>query len=448
MSSQIPPRPAPDASGACPPGWVRGQASGNCVPARVGTNLNNLPPPPPQAPRPQGVPGATPYSSMVGGATRAGASALEWFGRRAADTLGLDEAYGSPTAAQAAPPPTPPGAGGPTKADRDRQTFVRSTSSAEAKGAVQAAPEAGKAPPAPTNAGPGEEREPRGDYYDRVKYVRLPGGRIVAVDADRAGSLVSGGAEWLTHEDAVTALAKARAAADPGREGQQGADVAVGSAGASFTRPGSTAVPGPAIGQTRYSERIEGLLAEPSGIDLNAPATESGSLSSPGGKTRTLSGLEQAVERRRWLEGRRDFERGRELRDDDLELRRALMEQRLQYAQLDPLAQAQIEASGRYGGEYIKAEAAAKMREMALAIYQSFIPKIQEARIAMSRAATDQERASLQGYIDQLERAARDQANLAIGAYLRDPKFDMMSMLLAGALGGAPAAPSGGGAGT
>lgn len=462
MSSQIPPRPTPDASGACPEGWVRGAVSGNCVPARVGTNLNTSLTPPetpagppsgatlrPQVPVNEPMRGSTPYSGMVAGAVDVAGDALRWFGEQAAAELGFrDGAAPRP----AAPPAPPPGARTQTKADADRMTIAAGTANAAVKNAAATDPAAGKAPPTPTSgtrpASTPTTSEPRGDYYDRVKFVKLPNGRIVAVDSERAGALTSSGAaEWMTHEDAVTALAKKRAAGDPGREGAQGADIVVGES-ASFTRPGSTAVPGHAIGTMPYSERLRGLLAEPSGIDLSAPATESGSLSQPGGKTRTLSGLEQAVERRNWLEGRVEAERARELRDEDIELRRAMMRQRLEAAQLDPTALAQIEASGKYGGEWIKSESAAQMRQMALMIYQSFMPKIAEARLQMSRASTDAERAALQSHIDDLQRAARDQANLAIGAYLRDPKFDMMSMLLAGALTGAPGASSGGGAGT
>lgn len=281
---------------------------------------------------------------------------------------------------------------------------------------------------APAPASPKAPTEP--GYYDRVKAVRI-GGRTVMADPGQARQIASSpGGEWTTYDAAMK------------RRPVSG--MVQGSAGTAFIRPDEAGgIPGP-IDERRYSEKLAGLELEMPQPDLTRSGeviastpgyVESGGrVAGPRSRTSTLSGLEQALSRREWLEGRRRAEEGRELGEDELGARRAEIASRTRLAEMDPLAQSRIEAQGRYGDQMLENDFEIEARTVALRVYQSYLPQIQQAQRAAETAPSEGERAAMRERVVQLQRQARDQANLALGKMLMDEKMNPLAALLGGGM--------------
>lgn len=291
---------------------------------------------------------------------------------------------------------------------------------------VKAAP-----PSAPTAPTPNRSKDP---YYSNTVPVKMPDGRVIWADPATAKSL---GGQHVERDEAV-----ARSGSREDKASQfQGAQVAIGSEGSAFLRP-STKVQLPRSPEKRpYSEQVSGLMA--SGPDLSDPGSDwnfRGGIEGGGGARtgdRRLSGLENAIERRRWLEHRVDQERGRELDE-------ARFNREMALARMDPLEMERIRAQGRYGGDTAKVALDLASRQAAIEAFDEVTTKIEAARNALaSAAAGSPEAARLQEYIDLLERERRERSNLIAGFRINDPRTDQFGAFFSGLT-----SPMGGGAGT
>jgi hypothetical protein len=207
-----------------------------------------------------------------------------------------------------------------------------------------------------------------------------------------------------------------------------------------------------------YSERVRGLAAE-EGPDLRDPGSdwqfsggsqarrgaptvsteELGTIGGPGVREgyRRLSGLEQAIERRSWLEGRADTEQARELE-------RAKSERQKREAEVDPLELARIQAQGRMGGDVAKVQLDLRARQAAVDEHQRMSRQIELAQERLA-SASPEEADDLQKYIDYLIQTRREISNLLLGERLSDPRAvgDAFGAALAGfGLAGAGGAPT------
>lgn len=206
----------------------------------------------------------------------------------------------------------------------------------------------------------------------------------------------------------------------------------------------------PDAGGGLYSDKLRALELDMPRIDTSTPGgavlheTPGGpylGLTGPRSRTTTLSGLEQAVARRDWLEGRVGAEQANESADAKRAEEQARSEAAIKYSQVDPLDRARIEAAGKYGGAQVTAASEEAARAHAIKIYQGYVPQFRAVAQAIAAARTVEERAALQKIQEGLQREAEIQAGLAIGKVWPDPKQNPLAALLGGALGGAtPAA--------
>ncbi len=213
--------------------------------------------------------------------------------------------------------------------------------------------------------------------------------------------------------------------------------------GAALTKAAGGGTPGGGfvqanVGPRPFSEQLIGLEPPPESALLSAPGTgwtfrggyvETGK---PGPRegTRRLSGIEQAVARREWLEGRRREEASLETQDVEQAAERAKAEQAIKYAGLDPLAMAKLQAESRYGSEAIRQRAQAGARQ------QAFLQAVQLYQAALNAEDPAQKQ--------QLMRMAENLANILMGQRVGQSN-DMLSMLLGmGGMGmGAPVGAAG-----
>jgi len=213
----------------------------------------------------------------------------------------------------------------------------------------------------------------------------------------------------------------------------------------------------PDVGGGLYSDKLRALELDLPRIDTSTrgggvlhetPGGGQLGFTGPHSRTTELSGLEQAVARRDWLEGRVGAEQANESADAKRAEEQARAEASIKYAQVDPLDRARIEASGKYGGAQITAATEEASRARAATIYQGYIPQFRAVTQAIAAAKTVEDRTALQAVLDGLRREAEIQAGLAIGKVWPDPKQNPLAALLGGALGGAapaatPAGPQG-----
>lgn len=344
-----------------------------------------------------------------------------------ADPKTAERAAIQATARQALEPRDPRGQG---------QAQAPAAPPAPPPGTPQSAPQT--QPATDTSAPAVKDRE--ADYYAGIKFVKTPEGRVIATDPQTAAQHVARGARWMTYEDAMRERGQGKS------EASSGADVVYGSAGSAFVRPGQRAGGFTVPDSRPYSEKLKTLEAELPEID---PSKRGGWTFSGGigtGKPReghgTLSGLEQAMARRDWLEGRRRFEQASEVADAELETQKAKLGYERKVAEQDPLAVAQIAAQGRYGGEYIKASQEADAQRRAAAVYDAYTQQIDRVREALaSLPAGDPRVPSLREHLTALERERLERTNIALGAWIRPERQDFLSSLV-GALGTAPTAPA------
>lgn len=197
--------------------------------------------------------------------------------------------------------------------------------------------------------------------------------------------------------------------------------------------------------QQPYSEKVRALGAE--GPDLSfegdvgfgtAPPASGG----PAEGYRRLSGVEQALARREWLEGRADVEQGRETE-------RAELARRERLAEMDPLELARIQAQGRMGGELAKVELDLRSRQVAIDEYRRMSDQIEKVQAALQAAEPgSQDALALKDYMDQLVLQRRELANLTLGRYLANPNRvgdleALMAAMVSGGGAGAGSPPTG-----
>lgn len=191
-----------------------------------------------------------------------------------------------------------------------------------------------------------------------------------------------------------------------------------------------------------YSEQVRALGSE--GPDLSFEGDVGFGTSPPGsggpsGGSRRLSGIEQAVARRTWLEGRADTEQARETE-------RAELDRRERLAEMDPLEMARIQAQGRMGGDLAKTQLDLRARQAAVQEHERMSRQIEVAQAAMSEASPE-DAAELKQYIDYLIQTRREISNLLLGERLTDPRGvgDALGQAIAGlGLAGGGAAPTSG----
>jgi len=248
--------------------------------------------------------------------------------------------------------------------------------------------------------------------------VKMPDGRFVFVTPDRGADYVAGGGSYASYQDATSGLGKPQAER--------------------FMRDRTSRTTSRSEGQP-YSEQVRALGAE--GPDLSFEGDTGFGISPPGSGGpaegyRRLSGIEQAMARRTWLEGRADTEQARETE-------RAELDRRTRLAEMDPLEMARIQAQGRMGGDLAKVQLDLRARQAAVEEHRRMSGQIEQAQGALAAAGPGSEEAmQLQQYIDYLVQTRRELSNLILGERLSDPRAagDAFGAALAGlgmAAGGA-----------
>lgn len=243
--------------------------------------------------------------------------------------------------------------------------------------------------------------------------VKMPDGRFVFVTPDRGADYVAGGGSYASYQDATSGLGAPQAARFmKDREFRE------------------SAAPQP------YSEQVRSLAnSEPeTPLDFEGDTGFGTSPPGSGGPAegfRRLSGIEQALARRTWLEGRADAEQ-------QAEAGRAETDRRTRLAEMDPLEIARIQAQGRAGGDLAKVQLDLRARQAAEAEFR---------RVSEQIAAAMQDPEVEQRYIDYLVQTRRELSNLLLGERLSDPRSqqDAFGAAIAGLglAGGAGAPPAG-----
>jgi len=355
---------------------------------------------------------------------------------RAGEFLGreLDPSFGGRPA-----PPQPVGPNPTKEADR---AAVRSAATASALAEHAREDPAGQASnqkPAPPPGGPSHAAGGVGTGPGAVAetpraaartpgpgqtQIKMPDGRFVFVTPDRGKDYVAGGGEYASYQDATAGLGKPEAERFMrGRTSRM------------------TETPQDRFSSSPYSTQVRALASEAPTTPLDAPGSVAGlSPMGSGGAIEgygQLSGLEQALARRTWLEGRADTEQARETD-------RAELERRTRLAEMDPLEMARIQAQGRMGGDLAKVELDLRARQAAVGEHERMSRQIELAQTALAEASPE-DAANLKQYIDYLIQTRREIANLLLGERLTDPRGvgDALGQAIAGlGLGGGGAAPT------
>ncbi len=292
------------------------------------------------------------------------------------------------------------------------------------QGGDQKVPAPSATAPMPKNGtGPGADAErPAAAAPNRAPgptptMVKLPDGRIVM--GNNTEPYRQAGGSNISFQDAMA-------------EQRLGAPQA-----SRFMRDRSFRAPAPS---QPYSEQVRALansdvpdLSEEggSGFGISPPAS-----GGPSEGYRKLSGLEQALARRTWLEGRADTEQA-------AEAERAKLDREKRLAEMDPLEMARIQAQGRMGGDLAKVELDLKARQAAVQEHQRMSAQIEAAQAALEKASPE-DAANLQKYIEYLVQTRREISNLLLGERLSDPRAigDAFGAALAGfGLSGAAGVP-------
>jgi hypothetical protein len=233
--------------------------------------------------------------------------------------------------------------------------------------------------------------------------VKMPDGRFVFVTPDRGADYVAGGGDYASYQDATGGLGAPQAAR--------------------FMRDRTSRVDVPGSERLPYSEQVRGLASAPPETPLSfegdagfgmAPAGSGG----PAEGYRRLSGIEQALARRTWLEGRAGMEQAQETE-------RAEVDRRTRLAEMDPLEMARIQAQGRMGGDIAKVQLDLRARQQAAAEFR----RVSEQIVAAMQDPEVSER-----YINYLIQTRKDLSNILLGERLTDPRAaaDAFGTALAG----------------
>jgi hypothetical protein len=320
----------------------------------------------------------------------------------------LPEGINTPYGPIGTPPAPNPGK---EKAKADTRAIATAAVGAHAAGEGprgqahdQAVPPGTATPPMPkhgTGPGAAAETPPRpsaagGPGPGRTQ-VKMPDGRFVFVTPDRGADYVGGGGSYASYQDATSGLGAPQAER--------------------FMRGRTFSSPAP---PQPYSEQVR-ALANTDVPDLSFEGDAGFGTSPPGSGgpssgTRRLSGIEQALARRSWLEGRANEEQRQELSTAEVDRQKRLAEQ-------DPLELARIQAQGRMGGDLAKVQLDLRARQAAVEEHQRMSAQIEKAQAALSAApAGSQDATDLKQYIDYLIGTRREIANLLIGERLTDPR--------------------------
>ncbi len=230
-------------------------------------------------------------------------------------------------------------------------------------------------------------------------------GRAIIATPDRAGALVAAGARYRKPDESMPYPAAG--------------------GGAALTK----AAGGPPRDFRPYSQKIAGMAPPEGSVPLSYQGTnwtfhggypETGK-AGPREGTRQLSGIEQAVSRRDWLEGRQRTEAALETQDVEQAAARAKAEQAINYANLDPLAMAKLQAEGHYGSEAIKQRAEASSRQ------QAFLQMAQLYQMALNERDPARQR--------QLMEMAAGLGNVLLGQRVTQNPNEMLSMLMGMGMG-------------
>lgn len=287
-----------------------------------------------------------------------------------------------------------------------------------------------------TGPGAASERPPGVDYGKAgptdpkgpVSAVRLPDGRVVW--GNQGKEAVSGGGTPVSWQE--------------GMGGRPGLWDSLGEEQAKRFMKDRTSRESSGSERLPYSQQVRNL-ASTDAPDLSAPGSDwnfQGGIEGGPGMARTgtreLSGIEQAVARRTWLEGRADTEQANETA-------RAKLEHEQRLAEMDPLEMARIQAQGRMGGDLAKVQLDLRARQAAVQEHQRMSGQIEQAQAAMAAAEPGSEDAmQLKQYIEYLIQTRRELSNLILGERLSDPRAvgDAFGAALAGLgfAGGAAAA--------
>jgi hypothetical protein len=292
-----------------------------------------------------------------------------------------------------------------------------------------------------------------GDYYGRVKATKDSRGRITFSGPEEAMTRSRAGSESMNYGQAIME------AGDPAGSTQDVVGTVSGSAGTVSAQPGRAARvterTSPKASEP-YSRKLRELIRTMEPVDLADPGTNwtfrggleakagestvspegMGSLGAGGAREgfRRLSGIEQATERRRWLEGRADEEQALELARAKVDLGGAQTEQAMRQAQLpppDPLELARIEAEGRYGDTQLRVEGDIETRRAAAAAYSLYAKAIEENRALLETMEPNSPEAQrLEAENQAYQQYARDLANILGGHAVRDPRTDPFAALL------------------
>jgi hypothetical protein len=204
--------------------------------------------------------------------------------------------------------------------------------------------------------------------------------------------------------------------------------------GDSTLRVQGHAPPGPPSGDAFWEQVRTGASTQPLadwGTDfVDVPG---------GGRSRRLSGIENAVSRREYTDRRMKEEMATEAEQQAAEVRKAQGEQAIETAQIDPLAAARIKAQGQYGGEIIKSQADVASRQAAVQALSQIHAQANKFRAMAANATDPRQGAYFKQQADALEEQAREVGNAILGHAIMQPKNDLLTAILAG-LGGSGAA--------
>lgn len=243
-------------------------------------------------------------------------------------------------------------------------------------------------PRAARGAGPGPGRT----------QVKMPDGRFVFVTPDRGADYVGGGGSYASYQDATAGLGAPQAERFMrDRKFRESAP----------SQPYSSQVRALANAESETPLDFEGDV----GFGTSPPGS-----GGPSGGSRRLSGIEQALARRTWLEGRADTEQAKESE-------RAEVDRRTRLAEMDPLEMARIQAQGRMGGDLAKTALDLRSRQSAVEEHHRTSALIDQYYADLGNAPPGSEEAMrLRRYIDYLVQTRRELSNLILGERLSDPR--------------------------
>jgi hypothetical protein len=227
--------------------------------------------------------------------------------------------------------------------------------------------------------------------------VKLPGGRVVmgnSLDDARAA-----GGENISFQDA---MASQRFGAPQAERFMRGRTSRM------------TETPQDRFSSSPYSTQVRALANADPEASPETSLSFAGDTNFGTSGDRRLSGLEQALARRTWLEGRADTEQAGETE-------RAELDRRERLAEMDPLEMARIQAEGRAGPGLARVELDLRARKEAERQFAGISRQIDELD-AQLEGAEPGYAADIRQRISYLERTRIALANLLLGQRLTDPR--------------------------